>query len=291
MLENLRAMAVFAAVVECGSFSGAAKNLGITTSAVSQQIRTLENELGVMLLHRSTRKLNLTEAGSSLYVSAQTMVKAAQDAKNNISELRDGLLGSLHIATTPILARHHLLPALKQWFARHGDLSLHISTSSQAVDMIDERVDVLVDFMLGKKESITTLAKVNQVLVASPNYLNGCTLTQPKQLSEHPFISSNVNEQIGFLGGGSVKVKAGVVTNDETLALALTKAGYGLLHTNALYVRDLLMAGELVLVLPEHQLPPLTLYAQIPNKTQTPTKVRHCLEALSGYFGGVELCA
>jgi DNA-binding transcriptional LysR family regulator len=75
MLDNLRSMAVFAGVVERGSFSAAARDLGITTSAVSQQVRSLEQDMGVVLLHRSTRKLSLTEAGHAFFQSCQEMVE------------------------------------------------------------------------------------------------------------------------------------------------------------------------------------------------------------------------
>ncbi len=93
MLDQLRAMGVFACVVEKSSFSGAARELGITTSAVSQQIRSLEQEMEVVLLHRSTRKLNLTEAGQAFFHSCQEMLAAAERGKIRINELRDDLVG------------------------------------------------------------------------------------------------------------------------------------------------------------------------------------------------------
>jgi DNA-binding transcriptional LysR family regulator len=112
MLDNLRSMAVFASVVERGSFSAAARDLGITTSAVSQQVRSLEHEMGVVLLHRSTRKLSLTEAGHAFFQSCQEMVEAAQRGRIRINELRDELIGDLRIATTPELGANHVVPAL-----------------------------------------------------------------------------------------------------------------------------------------------------------------------------------
>lgn len=281
MLDNLRAIAVFASVVECGSFSGAAKSLGITTSAVSQQIRTLENELGVMLLHRSTRKLSLTEAGASLYESAQTMVKAAQDAKSNISELRDGMLGSLRVVTTPILATEHVLPALTRWLTGHSELSLQVNTSSQAVDMIDQRVDVLVDFATTKVG--VALMQVKQLLVAAPSYMADKVIDQPKQLAEHAFVLPCANKQLDFMAG-QIKVRKAAVTNDERLALEMAKDGYGILCSNVLYAAKALAQGTLVPVLPHWSLPPLTLYAQTPDKNQPPAKIRHCLAALVAYF-------
>ena len=115
MLDQLRSMGVFACVVEKSSFSGAARDLGITTSAVSQQIRSLEQEMEVTLLHRSTRKLSLTEAGQAFFYSCQEMLAAAERGKIRINELRDDLVGDLRIATTPELGATHLVPALSHW--------------------------------------------------------------------------------------------------------------------------------------------------------------------------------
>ncbi|HBG83392.1 MAG TPA: LysR family transcriptional regulator, partial [Acinetobacter radioresistens] len=109
MLDQLRAMGVFACVVEKSSFSGAARELGITTSAVSQQIRSLENEMEVILLHRSTRKLSLTEAGQAFFHSCREMLAAAERGKVRINELRDELVGDLRIATTPEIGAMHLV--------------------------------------------------------------------------------------------------------------------------------------------------------------------------------------
>ena len=136
MLDNLRGMAVFASVVGHGSFSGSARELGITTSAVSQQIRSLENDLGVTLLHRSTRKLSLTEAGESFYEAAKDVVSAAEQGRIKVNQLRDELAGSLRVATTPELGVNHILPALSIWMAAHDDLSITYLADNRYIDMI-----------------------------------------------------------------------------------------------------------------------------------------------------------
>ena len=109
MLDQLRAMGVFACVVEKNSFSGAARELGITTSAVSQQIRSLEQGMDAVLLHRSTRKLSLTEAGQAFFHSCQEMISAAERGKIRINQLRDDLIGDLRIASTPELCANHII--------------------------------------------------------------------------------------------------------------------------------------------------------------------------------------
>jgi len=142
MLDQLRAMGVFACVVEKSSFSGAARELGITTSAVSQQIRSLENDMEVTLLHRSTRKLSLTEAGQAFFHSCQEMLAAAERGKIRINELRDDLVGDLRIATTPELGANHVIPALSHWMSAHRGLAVHIEADNQYIDLIEGRIDI-----------------------------------------------------------------------------------------------------------------------------------------------------
>ena len=290
MLENLRGMAVFASVVRHGSFSGAAKELGITTSAVSQQIRSLESDLGVVLLHRSTRKLSLTEAGASLFESAKNMVRAAEEGRDNVSQLRDGLLGNLRIATTPELAADYVLPALSGWLDKHADLSLRIVTSNTAVDMIVERVDlsIYLSSQNKEKEAGIPLTKASQVLLASPEFLNSVeSIDAPKALNGMPYIAQTENESLVISKGAvkdTVKPYSRFVTNNSTLALHLAKEGYGVVRSNLLDAKEAIEKGELVQVLEDYELPALTLYAKTLSKDQQPAKVQRCLEVMAEYF-------
>ncbi|MGP1079444.1 LysR family transcriptional regulator [Serratia sp. CY66899] len=105
-------MAIFSKVVDCGAFSMAAKELGMTTSAVSQHIRQLEEHLGIQLLLRSTRSLSLTEAGLCFYEDCLLMIHAAERGQQRIAALRGELVGELRVATSTEFATHYLVPAL-----------------------------------------------------------------------------------------------------------------------------------------------------------------------------------
>ena len=124
--------------------------------------------MGVSLLHRSTRKLSLTEAGESLYSSATQMVKAAEQGRDSVIQLKDELSGSLRIATTPELAKAYLLPALSDWLVEHDNLSLNI-ISRDNLDMIEDRVDVAL--LLSEQAQGIALKTVEQMLIASPEYI------------------------------------------------------------------------------------------------------------------------
>lgn len=288
MLDNLRGMAVFASVVRHGSFSGAAKELGITTSAVSQQIRSLELDLGVALLHRSTRKLSLSEAGESLYTAALQMIKAVEQGRDSVSQLKDEIAGSLRIATSPEIAREYLISALSTWLDEHENLSLNLIARGEDLDMIEDRIDLAV--VLEENPQGVTLTKVKQLLLASPSYLDvHDAIGAPKDLSSHVFIThgDKQNENLEFQKGEdkfSIRVSSRLMSNNQAIALDLAAAGYGIVKSSELNAKALIESGKLVPVLADYQLPTLTLGASTVAKEQMPTKAKKCLEMLIAYF-------
>lgn len=300
MLENLRGMVVFASVVNHGSFSGAAKELGITTSAVSQQIRGLEGTLGVILLHRSTRKLSLTEAGEAFYESAKEVVAAAERGRNKVSQFRDELSGMLRLAVSSDLGESHVLPALTSWIQSHDDLDITILADNNNVDMIDDRIDVAV--RIAKKVSDTNLSAVHlidiqQVLVASPDYLKTHgPIETPKDLKRQALIGFKTiseDQEFEFITPEGkkqkVKVEARFGTNNDKMAIGFAKRGLGILRLSDLNARELIKSGELVRLLPEYQLPALKLYAVSIDRVEQPAKITHCIEALKKHFQSVSV--
>lgn len=296
MLDQLRAMGVFACVVEKNSFSGAARDLGITTSAVSQQIRSLEHEMEVTLLHRSTRKLSLTEAGQAFFHSCQEMLAAAERGKVRINELRDDLVGDLRIATTPELAANHVIPALSHWMSAHRGLAVHVEADNQYIDLIEGRIDIALRISSKIEDNnlhVVPLARVEQVLVASPSYLNQSPpISRPEDLKHHDLIPMNVIKNYQYLSFQhvvtsediSLEMSSRLTSNNVLVAKALCQQGHGVARILYLDVQKDLINGALVEVLPEWKLPSFTLYAIISKHEQQPMKIHRCLEALKQYF-------
>ena len=296
MLDQLRAMGVFACVVEKCSFSGAARELGITTSAVSQQIRSLEHEMEVILLHRSTRKLSLTEAGQAFFHSCQEMLAAAERGKIRINELRDDLVGELRIATTPELGANHVIPALSHWMSAHRGLAVHLEADNHYIDLIEGRIDIALR-MSPKIEDqslhAVPLARVEQVLVASPSYLNQTApISRPEDLKNHDLIPVNLMknyESFAFQHGisgetVSIEMSSRLTTNNVLVAKSLCLQGHGISRILYLDVQKDLVNGALVEVLPEWKLPNFYLYAITSKREQQPMKIHRCLDALKQYF-------
>ncbi|MFM6907103.1 MAG: LysR family transcriptional regulator [Acinetobacter sp.] len=296
MLDQLRAMGVFACVVEKSSFSGAARELGITTSAVSQQIRSLEHEMDVTLLHRSTRKLSLTEAGQAFFLSCQEMLAAAERGKIRINELRDDLVGDLRIATTPELGAIHVIPALSHWMSAHKGLAIHFEADHRYIDLIEERIDIAIRMSLKVDDHQLTavpLARVDQVLVASPSYLNqASSITRPEDLRHHELLPVTLMQNyqhFSFRHGLSnevvnVDMKTRLSTNNVFVAKSLCQQGHGIARILYMDIQKELINGSLVEVLPDWQLPAYTLHALTSKREQYPMKVHRCIDALKQYF-------
>jgi DNA-binding transcriptional LysR family regulator len=296
MLDNLRSMAVFACVVERGSFSGAARDLGITTSAVSQQIRSLEEEMDVVLLHRSTRKLSLTEAGQAFFQSCQEMVAAAERGRIRISELRDDVVGELRIATTPELGAMHVVPALSCWLEAHPGLQITFQADNRYIDLIEERIDIAVRMSPTLTDSsliARPMARVDQILCASPAYLRQFSpIQKPEDLAQLSLLPIDLvpnaqDIQLTNISTGEearVHMQSRIQTNNVFVSKSLCVGGHGVARILYLDVQKELSRGDLVEVLPQWKMQDYLLYAVTLKREQQPIKIYRCLEALAQYF-------
>lgn len=300
MLDNLRGMAVFASVVDSGSFGGAAKALGITTSAVSQQVRALESEIGIILLHRSTRKISLTEAGESFYQSCQDVVNAARNGRIRLSALRDEITGQIRIATTPELAHTHLLPAMLDWLNTHQELALHVEADNKPIDLIEERIDLALQVCKSVDEARYTvypLKTVRPVLVATPDFL----ATQPNILVPNDLLGlnfihitnqehTNAYEFNHAKTGECQQVNASsrMETNNVFVAKSLALQSKGVLCALDIDVQPEIDTGKLVALLPQWQQPAMQLNVLVLNREQHPAKVVRCIDLIQKYFAGLD---
>lgn len=297
MLDNLRAMGVFAYVVERGSFSKAAKELGITTSAVSQQIRSLEQEMNVTLMHRSTRRISLTEAGQAFYQSCQEMVAAAERGKIRINELQDDLVGELRIASTPEIAAQLIVPALSHWMMVHTELDIYFDSTYQYIDLKEDRIDIAIRMspQIVEQEDLQyhPIAEVDQVLLVSPSYCDqNLPIKTPQDLVNHNLIAVNLMPNFStfqFTQAGSqqkvdVVMPYNIQTNNVFVAKALCQNGLGVARILFLDAQRDLQQGDLIEVLTDWKLPKFVLYAVTLKRDYQPIKIQRCLETLRNYF-------
>ena len=190
-MDDLKPLAVFAEVVDAGSMSAAARRLGMSPSAVSQTIRALEQHGGVTLLHRSTRKLALTEAGERYYPHCQRMLEAARAAAQSLQQAREAPTGELRVSA-PVGFAAHLAPALAPFLAEAPQLRLRLLVDDAMIDLIDARIDVAI--RIGRLADSSWVARrlcdFDTILCASPGYLEraGAPVT-PQQLPAHQWLA------------------------------------------------------------------------------------------------------
>ncbi len=190
-MDDLKPLAVFAEVVDAGSMSGAARRLGMSPSAVSQTIRALEQHGGVTLLHRSTRKLALTEAGERYYPHCQRMLEAARAAAQSLQHARDAPTGELRVSA-PVGFAIHVAPALAPLLDAAPELRLRLLVDDAMIDLIDHRVDVAI--RAGRLADSNWIARrlcdFDMILCASPDYLErrGAPATL-QQLPAHQWLA------------------------------------------------------------------------------------------------------
>jgi len=295
-MDDLKRMAVFAAVVRLRSMSGAARHLGMSTSAVSQQVRALERGGGVTLLHRSTRKLTLTDAGERFYAECAAMVEAAERAQLQLSASREAPSGELRLSATVGFARH-IAPALADLLAQHPALRLRLLVDDAHIDLIESRIDLALRF--GRLPDSSWVARrlctFDVWLCAAPDYLarHGAP-AQPEALLSHQwlgFARDAPGLQFELQGPQgqqrALRVEPRITSNNQLSLQQMCEAGLGLAVMGSLDVHDALQEGRLQRVLPEWQVRPMDVWAVTPQRDAQPAKVRHAVEALSAYLRGL----
>ncbi|WP_426161804.1 LysR family transcriptional regulator [Pseudoduganella sp. R-34] len=286
-------MAVFARVVEAGSMSAAARELGMTTSAVSQQIRQLETETGLALLHRSTRRLSTTVAGQAYYEDCAAMLHAAQAAEQRLSDLRDEPRGELRVAF-PVGFSAHLAAALAPLLRAHPLLSLRLFAEDRRVDLIAERNDLAIRAGTLSDSALVArrLTEWRHVLVAARSFAQEHGLPRtPEELARFPVLNLSVINQTEFIelhrpGEPAHRVRVnGPVAGNSFIALQhIMLQGAGIMRMPGPDAAPLIEAGLAVPILPEWSMAPMGVYAVTVQRDSQPAKVRLAIAALRDYL-------
>lgn len=287
MLDQLKRMAVFASVIRHGSFAAAARQLRTSTSAVSQQVRALEADMGVTLLHRSTRKLSLTPAGERFHAGCAAMVAAAEAAQAQLQSLRDAPEGELRIAMTVGFGRR-IGPALAPLLAAHPGLKLHLQVEDGFTDLVAHRIDLAIRFgrLPDSQWVAQRIGSVHTALYASPSYLarHGVPATlDGLREADWMFIHEGTDTARRLLGS-EVSVAPRYTSNNQLTLQQLCEAGLGLALLGDEDVAEAVAAGRLLRLDTELALPELPVWALTPQRDAQPAKVRHAIAALKAYL-------
>jgi DNA-binding transcriptional LysR family regulator len=282
---------LFARIVECGSFSLAAERVQLPKSTVSRRISLLEAHLGERLLQRTTRKLMLTEFGSSLLEHARRVADETEAAAALAQHRQGAPSGLLRVSMPADFANVAMSAVLAEFLDKYPAISLELDLSPRRVDLVAENYDLAI--RMGDLPDDATLAarRINLsslALYASPRYTGVRGLPEhPDDLFRHDLLSlpPRVNGLIRWsLTRGKVvwerELPVRVLANSPELLVRMASTGIGIGASTEAIARPYLQKGELVRVLPEWSFPQVTAWAVFPGRRLMPAKTRVFIDAL-----------
>jgi DNA-binding transcriptional LysR family regulator len=293
-MERIQALRLFVRVVDLGSFSKAAAELGMGQPAATKQVRRMEAQLGARLLHRSTRGVTPTEIGLLYYEKCKLITHHVEEAESLASLMQAQVQGALRISTSVAFGRRVMAPLVMQFMQVNPRLQVDLGCEDRYVDLVEQGVDVairmgrLADSTLGSRY----LGLNPWVVVASPDYLREHgTPRQPKDLPRHDaLIYSTVQGDARWHFSGaqgraaSVAVRGRLRSNNLSMLLSAARAGFGVAALPRYVAQESVRTGTLVTVLDDWQLPQQEIHAVYPSPRMVPAKVTQFIEWLQGQF-------
>ncbi|KPX06230.1 LysR substrate-binding domain-containing protein [Pseudomonas syringae pv. coryli] len=284
---------VFVHVARRSSFVGAADELGMSAAYVSKRIRLLEQGMGVVLLHRSTRQVSITEDGERVYEWARGMLDSVQQMGEEVAALHGQPSGLLRVVSSQGFGRRFVAPALSELAARYPKLDIRLDIQDRLVDLIEEGVDL--DIRVGNEIAphlrARHLASNWRVLCASPGYLNlhGTPLNLGELANHDCLVIKERDRPFGIWhlngpqGAETVKVTGSLSTNHGEIARQWCLDGRGVLLRSLWDVRTDLAEGRLIQVLPEYR-QDADIWAVHTSPLMSSAKVRVTVEFLRDYL-------
>jgi DNA-binding transcriptional LysR family regulator len=282
-METLSGMSVFVRVAEAKSLSVAARQLGVTPSAVSKTLAKLESRLGVQLLHRTTRQVSLTEDGRAFYERAKRILADVREAELALSHSKDVPRGRVRLSCATAVGRLFLLPRLPDFLKRQSEISIELTLRDQYVDPISDGVDVVVHWArLGDSPLIQRkLASWPTRVFAAPSYLaQAGTPRTPDALDTHQCLTSShdgrpVEWRFRVEGREVTKAVSGRFSANSVETLRdMALAGLGLINVVDVLVAADVRRGALVPVLDPYVFEERSLFALYPPSQHLSPRVR-----------------
>lgn len=275
----------FVSVVDAGSFSAAARRLGVSKSLVSRKVSRLEQELGTQLLFRTTRRINPTEAGHELFEKCSRLLSSLEEAGESVRQREEVPRGHLRMAAADWLGECYLAACAAEFNLRHPQVKVdvHITTSS-VVDLVAERYDLALYYGNATLESSSLRARkvceIPHVVCASPDYIRRHGAPREiEDLKQHNCLVSEFElcTTWRFRRGDAyvdIDLDGSWRSNNGQALLSAALRGLGICRLPLLYVIEHLSTGRLVTLLDEHRAGPVVVWVLYPNTRYVPAKVR-----------------
>ena len=293
-MDRLRAMDLLVSAVDEGSFSAAGRKAGLSPTSVSRHITELEEDLGVALIHRSTRHLNLTEAGEEYLRSARTILSSIIEAQARVRAMQTQPSGTLRVNSRHMFGLGVVAPALPEFRALYPDLKVELHLSERAVSLRESGIDI--DFRIAPPQEAGLIRRKlfssERYMVAAPAYVADMpALETPQDLPHHRCLTYWLGtDEVywRFLNEGEigeVLVPAVLTSNNGQVLLELAQKGHGIALLDDYTVAQDLKSGRLVRLLPQYRITNTTyeegIFATYLETAHVPVKIRLFLDFIA----------
>ena len=287
-------MAFFSLLARCGSFSGAAREMDISTPAVSKRLAQMEARLGVQLLNRTTRRVSLTQEGEIYLQHARRILVDIDDMERLVGNAVAAPKGLLRVNATLGFGRSHIAPLISRFVKQHPDVQVELQLTVNPPPLNEDAFDVCIRF--GEPPDARVIARQlapnRRLLCASPAYLaQHGTPKVPHDLTRHNCIGIRQGSEgygIWRLSSGkqteTVKVRGNLSTSDGEIAVNWALDGHGILMRAEWDIAKYLRSGRLRLVLEQWQTPPADIHVVYPQRHQLSARVRAFVDFLARHF-------
>ncbi|WP_092201514.1 MULTISPECIES: LysR family transcriptional regulator [unclassified Pseudomonas] len=287
-MDRLQAMRVFVTVVDLGSQSAAAEHLDLSRPVVSRYLAELEDWVGARLMHRTTRKLSLTAAGSEILPRCRQMLELSGDMQAAVGTPDDAPRGLLRISASTSFGQAQLASAMADYVKRYPGVSVDLQMLDRTVNLVDERIDLAIRMSNDLDPNLIArrLTVCRSVICASPRYLREhSTPLRVEDLSRHNCLThSYVGKSLWhFEQDGeqvSVPVQGNISANEASTLLQATIAGAGVAMLPSYQAGAHLKNGELIRLLPHAEPRRMNMYAVYASRKHMPSALRSLLDFL-----------
>lgn len=295
-MDRVGDISLFLRVLDLGSISAAARSLDLSVAVASARLQRLERDLGVRLLHRTTRKLRPTAEGAALAKQGRALVEDLEALTAGLRQASRGVSGTLRVTTSSTFGHQYISPLLPAFLARHPSVKVSIDLNDQVLDLVSAGFDLAIRIGALDDSNLVArkLATNRRVLCASPEYLrrHGAPKT-PADLERHDcvlLVGRDGKRDVwrltdGKAGEVAVRVNGRIESNQGELLRDAVVAGLGIAMHSTWHVWDDLRTGRLQVVLADYPIADTGIHAVMPQRRLVPPRVRAFVDFLAECFG------
>jgi len=293
-IDIVASMKLFTAVVDAGSFAGAADKLDLSRGMATRYVAQLEAHLGVRLLNRTTRKLSLTEAGTDYYQRATQVLAMVEEAETSVAQEASVPRGTLRVTSSQAFGVRHLGWAVTEYLQRYPGVQIDVTLNDRVVDLVEEGFDLAVRVAERIEPGLVArkLAPARIVACASPGYLKKYGAPKsPEELGDHnclTYANWSLQNEWRFRRKDverKVSISGNLRGNNGDILSTAAIEGLGVILHPTFMVYEALREKKLVRILSDWKVDDLTVFAVYPNRKFLPPKVRSFIDFLAERFG------